>query len=87
MLGEFAFALTPNNGGTRMHTTPAAQPTNAEPPPRHHAEERPDSKSATAKPKEGDKAPGLRPHEGPPDYENDRYGYPPTPRRMFGSGN
>lgn len=40
-----------------------------------------------AKPKEGDKVPGLRPHEGPPDYETYRYGYPLTPGRMFGSGN
>lgn len=44
--------------------------------------------ASTAKPKEGgNKAPGLRPHEGPPDYEKHRYGYPLTPGRMFGSGN
>ena len=53
--------------------------------------ETPDPETATAstaKPKEGgDKAPGLRPHEGPPDYANHRYGYPTTAGRMFGSGN
>jgi hypothetical protein len=64
---------------------PAAQ--EAAPPPRPDAEERPDSKPAAAKPKEGDKAPGFRLHSGPPDYEKYRYGYPPTPGYMFGSGN
>ena len=31
--------------------------------------------------------PGFRLHSGPPDYEKYRYGYPPTPGYMFGSGN
>jgi hypothetical protein len=31
---------------------------------------------------------GVTPlHEGVPDYETYRYGYPMTPGRMFGSGN
>lgn len=42
---------------------------------------------AAAKPSETDPAPGFRLHSGPPDYEKYRYGYPPTPGYMFGSGN
>jgi hypothetical protein len=42
--------------------------------------------ASTAKPKEGsDKEPGL--HEGQSDDQKYRNGYPPTPGRMFGSGN
>jgi hypothetical protein len=40
-----------------------------------------------AAPSETDPAPGFRLHSGPPDYEKYRYGYPPTPGYMFGSGN
>ncbi len=74
-----------------MHTHSAAPSTNLEPPQRHEVEDHPGPKSATdsaAQPKEGDnREPGFRLHSGPPDYENYRYGYPPTPGYMFGSGN
>ncbi len=44
--------------------------------------------ASAAKPKDGDdRAPSLRPHDGLPDYVDYRYGYPPIPGRMFGSGN
>lgn len=74
-----------------MHTHPAAPSTNPEPAQPLNLEDRPDPKPATestAKPKiANDGAQGLGLHEGPPDYEKYRDGYPPTSRRMFGSGN
>jgi hypothetical protein len=73
-----------------MHTPPAVPSTNAEPPQQNVAD-RPDLEPATevtAKPKAAeDKALGLRLHAEPPDSKRYRDGYPPTPRRMFGSGN
>lgn len=74
-----------------MHTNPTARSTNPESPQRHKVKDHPSPKPATdsaAQPNEGRvKEPGFRLHSGPTDYENYRYGYPPTPGDMFGSGN